>query len=668
MVLTVALVGNPNVGKSAIFNALTNLNQNVSNFPRTTVERKEGSMDIPGFGFCKISDLPGIYSLTANSLDEIVSRNFIIDQKPELVINIVDSSNLEHHLYLTVQLLELQVPMIICFNKIDIAEKMGIKIDYDKIGELLGTPIIKTIAYERTGIKELRKMIKTTLKSVTKHHRELPEIMILPSNIEEPLKELSSCFKTQKEESHRFSEHSRWMAIKYLEGDSDIINRVEKAKINGKVKDIVKETLISDPPLEFAKQRYSIVEKILKPTVKQPEITRTSVTELLDDILTHKWLGIPIFITMMWLVFQTTFALGEPFMLLVELIFYYFGNAIEVIFGSPEISPITAFLHGTVVDGLGSIVIFLPNIVILFLAIAVLEDSGYMARAAFNVDRILSAFGLHGQSFIPMALGIGCTIPAIMSTRSIRGESDRLITILVSPFISCSARLPVYVLFAGAFFPGNEGNVIFSLYLLGIIVAIIMALIFRKTLFREQISPFLIEFPPYLRPRLNAIVLKAWVNAKLFLRKAGYLIFLSVSIIWIMNELGLVEPLGKVMQPFFSPFGLDWQLSASLLFGFIAKEVVVGALGTMYGDIPEGNLTDYLAESSPLAGNPAAALGYVVFVLLYLPCVAAIGAIKGETNSWKWTMFSIAYTTIVAYIAALIVMLTFSFYSGIFGV
>ncbi|MFW9996213.1 MAG: ferrous iron transport protein B [Candidatus Odinarchaeota archaeon] len=674
--LTIALSGNPNAGKSVIFNALTGLNQQVSNFPRTTVERKNGTMELEEIGYAQITDLPGIYSLTAQSLDEIVSRDFIIDQRPELLVNIVDASNLDRHLYLTIQLIELQVPMIVCLNKLDIASSNGLEIDCVKLAEILGVPVIPMIATAGEGINRLRELINNTLKDSREHYIELAKDMTYSPQLESVIQEVMAVLEEQGGEDHRFKEHSRWMAIKYLEDDQDIIQRIEKADINGNLAKIRSAAGIDDPALEFANQRYQKIDNILSRVVSAPITRQESVTELLDDVLTHKWVGIPIFIFMMWMVFEFTFTIGDPFMELIELLFYYFGEFISMMFSSDIVvsvigvtgsSIVIDFIQGTIVDGVGSVIVFLPNIVILFIAIALLEDSGYMARAAFNMDRVLSSFGLHGQSFIPMALGIGCNIPGIMATRGMRSRADRLITIFITPFMSCSARLPVYVILAGAFFTGYEGTIILFMYLLGILVAIFMAFIFRQTLFRQEASPFLMEFPVYLRPELKSVGLKSWVRAKMFLRKAGHIIFLSVAVIWMMNEIGLIKPIGKIMQIFFFPFNLDWQLAAALLFGFVAKEIVVGGLGTMYGDLSEGNLQTYLAESSPLAGLPGTAFAYMVFVLLYMPCVATIGAVRGETNSWKWTAFVAAYTTSVAYVVALLAMFAFPLFGGLLG-
>jgi len=676
-VLTIALAGNPNAGKSVVFNALTGLNQKVSNFPRTTVERKDGNILLENVGYAQVTDLPGIYSLTAKSLDEIVTRDFLIDQRPELLVNIVDSSNLERHLYLTIQLIELQVPMIICLNKLDIAESNGLLIDHERLSEIFGVPVLPMVATTGKGLKELRELINKNLKDAHEHYIPLSKHMEFDQELESVIKDLSSQLKERGGDIHRFKEHSRWMSIKFLERDDDIIKRIREAGVNLNLQECIEKTGITDPSLEFASFRYKKIDKILTDAVSITVEPKRSLTELIDDVLTHKWVGIPIFIFMMWMVFEFTFTIGEPFMNLIELVFFYFGELVRLAFnndfminilGEAGCTTIISFLKGTIVDGVGSVVIFLPNIVILFIAIAILEDSGYMARAAFNMDRILSSFGLHGQSFIPMALGIGCSVPAIMATRCMRTRTDRLLTMMVVPFISCSARLPVYVILAGAFFPGYEGTVILLMYSLGIVVAIIMSFIFRNTIFKEEASPFLMEFPVYLRPELKSIALKSWVRSKLFIRKAGHIIFISVSIIWMMNEIGLVEPIGRIMQALFLPFNLDWQLSAALLFGFIAKEIVVGSLGTMYGDLTDDNLQTFLAADSSLAGNPGTALAYMVFVLLYMPCVAAIGAIRGETNSWKWTAFVVLYTSIIAYIVALLVMITFPLFDGLLGV
>ncbi|MHA1972012.1 MAG: ferrous iron transport protein B [Candidatus Hodarchaeales archaeon] len=664
--LTVALVGNPNVGKSVVFNALTGLQQHIANFPRTTVEKKTGIMLYQHVSI-EITDLPGIYSLTAHSTDEIVSRDFILDQEPQLVINIIDASNFERNLYLTLQLIELQVPLVICLNKTDLAASQGIYLDSEKLSKILGVHVIEMVAVKGKGIDSLRHFIGEAIQTTSPP----PKVLPFNSKIEDSISTLEKILHTYENTGHRLREHRRWIAIKILEDDEDILSRLKEKILNGRIFECKAQSGLKDPPLEFAEARYRLIEDIISQVLTSTQLEKRSKSDLLDDVLTHRFLGIPIFIILMWLVFEFTFSIARPFTLLIEIIFTYLGTIVSNLFPG-DIAIVAEFLNGTIIDGIGSIVIFLPNIVFLFLAIAILEDSGYIARATFLMDKVLTRLGLHGQSFIPMVLGFGCTVPAIMSTRGLRSDTDRMVTILVTPFISCGARLPVYIIFSAAFFPNSASLVTFSLYLLGIVVAVVMALILRKTIFSERASSFVIEFPAYLIPKLSSVGFKTWLNSKMFLRKAGGIIFVSVSAIWIMDKLGLIKPLGVVFSIFFAPFNLDWQLSAALLFGLIAKEVVVGSLGTMYlgNSSTESSLTTVLQDPSisSIAGSPAHAFAYMVFVLLYVPCVATISIIKHETNSWKWALFVVVYTIIVAYTASLLALFSFPLIAPIFGV
>ena len=664
--LTVALVGNPNVGKSVVFNALTGLRQHIANFPRTTVEKKTGTMLYNRISI-EITDLPGIYSLTAQTIDEIVSRDFILDQEPQLVVNILDASNFERNLFLTLQLMELQVPLVVCLNKSDLAETNGIAIDEKLLSEILGVKVIPLVAVKGLGIDELRNFIGESMETPV----PAPKILPFPSKIEHSIKALEEILLQYSVDAHRLRDHTRWVAIKVLEEDTEMAERLTEKGFDGGLERAKIKAGLTDPPLEFANIRYKLIEDIIVQTVRKDQRPPRTRSDLLDDVLTHQFLGIPIFIVLMWLVFEFTFSIADPFMVLVEVIFFYVGEIISSIFTN-DLAIVGEFLNGTLVDGIGSIVIFLPNIMFLFLAIAVLEDTGYIVRATFLMDKILTKFGLHGQSFIPMMLGFGCTVPAIMSARGLRSHTDRMVTIMVIPFISCGARLPVYIILSAAFFPASAPLVTLLLYFLGIIVAVGMALIFRKTVFTEEASSFIIEFPMYLIPKISSVGLKTWHNSKLFLRKAGGIIFMSITVIWLMDQIGLIKPLGSVVATVFAPFNLDWQLSAALLFGFVAKEVVVGSLGSMYlGDAgTESNLVSALQDPSisSLAGLPGHAFAYMVFVLLYVPCVATIGVIRSETNSWKWAGFVAVYTTLVAYIVALLTLFAFPLIAPVLGV
>jgi len=655
--MKIALAGNPNSGKTTLFNSLTGMRQHVGNWPGKTVEKKEGSFNYTGKKI-EVTDLPGTYSLTAYSIEEIVARDFIVDETPDVVINIVDASNLERNLYLTIQLIELGAKVILALNMNRFANKKGLEINVDKLSQLLGIPVVKIEAIDETGKKVL-------LDSVIEfHENKIQNKLKYGKEIEEHITELSNLIKAELNEKN-----PEWIALKLLEKDKQIIETVSKIQ-NGKkvmmnvrqVQNHLDKVFGEDVDAAIADARYGFIAGLLKESVKKPAIDKMTMSENIDKIVISKIFGIPLFLLAMYLLFQITFTVSGP---IINWINSGIGWLAESSMTFLEGVGAPAWLASLVGDGLfggvGSVLVFVPIIMIMFFIISLMEDSGYMARAAFIMDKVMHKIGLHGKAFIPFLLGFGCTVPAIMATRTLESRKDRIMTMLLSPMMSCSARLPVYVLFTAAFFAKNKTLIIFSIYLLGIIIAMLIGLIFKKTLFKGESSPFVMELPPYRIPTLKGSFMHMWEKGKLFIIKAGTVIFGAVLVIWFLSsvpfgveygsEQSLVGIIGKIIAPVFQPLGFgNWQAAVSLLFGFIAKEVIIGSMGTLYGVGQEG-------LSAVLHGSftPLSAYAFMVFVLLYVPCIAVIATIKKETNSWKWPAFTTVYLTVVAWIISFIV-------------
>jgi len=700
--LTIALAGNPNSGKTTVFNNLTGARQHVGNYPGVTVEKKEGALKYKDYKI-NIVDLPGTYSLTAYSIDEIVTRNFVIEEKPDVVIDVIDTSNLERNLYLATQFMELGVPLILALNMSDIAKKQGTKIDKKRLAELLGVPVVSTIATKKIGMNELLDEIVSLVEAGTEPEKT---IVHYGKEIREELKKLEEILKKDKPLRGKYP--SRWLAVKLLETDEEVIKKIEESSFSEEILSTVEKSTThlksifnDEPDAIIADRRYGFISGACSEAVSRNYETRHTSSDRIDKVLVNRVLGLPIFLGLMWLVFRFTFKASEPLMSWVEVAQESLGN----MFGGllPDGSAIQSLIVDGIIGGVGSVLVFVPIIFLLFLAMAVLEDSGYMARAAFIMDRLMHKIGLHGRSFIPMLLGFGCNLPAIMATRTIEDRKDRLVTILVNPFISCGARLPVYTLFIGAFFAERiAGNVLFSLYILGMIVAIVMAKIFRRFLFKGPASPFVMELPPYRIPTVKGLFIHMWERGVVYLKKAGTVIFVGCVLIWFLSNFpwqprysknynalieqaqeneGLVSKLenekafekmeksyagrlGRIISPVFRPLGFDdWKTSVGLIGGFIAKEVVVGTLGTLHsvGEADEESKTLRQAlqnqKRSDGSGmyNPLVAYSFMVFVLLYMPCVAVIAVIKRETNSWRWPIFTVVYTTAVAWMVAFVI-------------
>lgn len=656
---TIALAGNPNCGKTSIFNLLTKTRQHVGNWPGVTVEKKEGILKYKGKDF-NIVDLPGTYSLGAYSEDEVVARNFIINDKPDLVLNIVDSTNLERNLYLTMQLLEMGIDVIIALNIIDEARTKGIKIDVEALSEELGVKIIETSALKGEGIEKL-------IEEITKDGERNKKELSYGDELEGYLDEIESVIKS----NNIFLKYpSRWLAIKLLENDEYIKNII----LNDNTKELeqkivscsadIEENLGFDGEIAIVDKRYEIISKIIKGTVVKEKKEVETKGDKIDRIVTNKYLGIPIFALIMFLLYQITFTIGATLQEYTEGFIAFIGEKVVGYIeglGAPDM--FLSFLNDGVFGGIAAVISFLPLIMVMYLLIGVLEDSGYMARAAYVMDRIMRKLGLHGKTFVSMIVSIGCNVPGIMATRTLDNKKDRMIAILINPFISCGARLPIYALFVSAFFDKYQALILFLLYVLGIIVALIAGKIFSKTLFKGETSYFVMELPTYKMPSLKNIVLLMWDKAGAFLKKAGILILPAMIVLWVLgtfpigveqySENSLLGIIGRFVALIFNLAGFgNWQASVSLITGVLAKETVVATMGLVYSGIAEG---PHLVTTIQSIFTPLTAMSFMVMTLLYTPCLVALGAIKRETNSWKWTIFTAVYTFLVGLLGATLV-------------
>jgi ferrous iron transport protein B len=659
--IKIALAGNPNSGKTTIFNELTGARQHVGNWPGVTVEKKTGSTFYDNRSL-QVVDLPGTYSLGAYSEDEIVARDFLTSGDYDLVLNIINSGNLERNLYFTVQLLEMGVDLIAVLNMADEAEKKGIKIDHDSLSKMLGVPVVETVASKGEGVENL---LEETVKN-----RNLEE-EALKINYGFEIEDLISQIISHLEESNiNSSVNKRWLAVKLIERDPEAVKLLEKEVSNKnakKIKSLIAKTELK-ADLDFDSiiidKKYEFINQVVQKSVTRPapDEEPENISDKIDAVVTNKYLGIPIFMAVMWTIFQLTFTLGDPLIAYIEMFFEFSGAWIgSLLTGLGFSSLIVSFISDGIIGGVGSVLVFIPNIFLLFLAIAVLEDTGYMSRAAYVMDKVMSKLGLHGKSFIPMIIGFGCNVPGVMATRTLDSKRDRIISILINPLMSCSARLPVYVVFAGALFPNHGGLVVFSLYLMGILLAVTMAGVFNKFLIKGEKSHFVMELPPYRLPTFKGVVIHMWEKVGAFIKKAGTIIFSVAVLIWVMANLpvgveyasaeSLIGRFGQLTAPIFAPLGFgNWQAASSLVFGILAKEVVVSTLGVVYA-AGEGGLRSVLAANF----SPLAAYSFLTMVLIYTPCAATLGAIKAETQSWKWPIISAVYLFVLAWIVSFII-------------
>lgn len=698
--INVALVGNPNCGKTSLFNIASGAHEHVGNYSGVTVDAKEGFFDFQGYHF-RIVDLPGTYSLSAYSPEEIYVRKHIIEETPDVIINVVDASNLERNLYLTTQLIDMNVMMVIALNMYDELEASGNKLDHETLSELFGVPMVPTVCRRAEGIDKLfhiiieiyegsdfvTKNVKKNVRSEVMDELETWHKDFVPEDhygkqgffrhihvnhgpiIEKSIENIKKAIRENERIRYKYS--TRFLSIKLLENDKDI-ERIVRALPNGekilnvrdKEAENIRKAMNEDSEQAITDAKYGFITGALKETFTDNHLEKEQTTRVIDSIVTHRIWGYPIFFFFLYIMFEGTFVLGEYPMMGIEWLVEQFGNLVGNYM--PE-GPLKDLIVDGIIGGVGGVIVFLPNILILYFFISLLEDSGYMARAAFIMDKIMHRMGLHGKSFIPLIMGFGCNVPAIMASRMIEDRKCRLITMLVNPFMSCSARLPIYLVLIGAFFPNSGSLVLLGIYAFGILLAVLVARLFSRFLVKGDDTPFVMELPPYRIPTSKTILRHTWEKGAQYLKKMGGIIMIASIVIWFLGyypnhnayetvaeqqEHSYIGQIGKAIEPAIEPLGFDWKLGIGLISGVGAKELVVSTLGVLYTneeDIESVNLSDRI----PI--TPIVALGYMLFVLLYFPCIATIVAIKQESGSWRWAIFAACYTTALAWLVAFVV-------------
>ena len=706
--INVALVGNPNCGKTSLFNIASGAHEHVGNYSGVTVDAKEGFFDFQGYHF-RIVDLPGTYSLSAYTPEEIYVRKHIIDETPDVIINVVDASNLERNFYLTTQLIDMNVRMVIALNMYDELEASGNKLDYLKLSQLFGVPMVPTVCRKGEGIDKLfhviigiyegsdfltqkKEEIRTEVLEDLRdwHETYVPdhkfgshseEEHIRPRGLfrhihinhgpelERSIQAVKKMISVNEQIRHKYS--TRFLAIKLLENDKDIElfvetlpNGNEILALRDKEAQRIYNVMNEDSEQAITDAKYGFITGALKETFTDNHMEKEQTTRVIDSIVTHRIWGYPIFFLFLYIMFEGTFVLGDYPMQGIEWLVDQLGNLIR---NNMAEGPLKDMLVDGIIGGVGGVIVFLPNILILYFFISVMEDSGYMARAAFIMDKIMHRMGLHGKSFIPLIMGFGCNVPAIMASRTIEDRKCRLITMLVNPLMSCSARLPIYLVMVGAFFPNQASFVLLCIYATGIILAVLMARLFSKFLVKGDDAPFVMELPPYRMPTTKSILRHTWEKGAQYLKKMGGIIMIASIIIWFLGyyphhdaydtvaeqqENSYIGQIGKAVEPVIEPLGFDWKLGIGLISGVGAKELVVSPLGVLYTneeDVENVNLSDRI----PI--TPLAALAYMLFVLIYFPCIATLAAIKQESGSWKWALFAAGYTTVLAWGIAFVV-------------
>ena len=677
--INVALVGNPNCGKTSLFNFVSGAHERVGNYSGVTVDAKEGHAEYKGYIF-NIVDLPGTYSLSAYSPEELYVRKQITESTPDVIINVIDASNLERNLYLTTQLVDMNLKIVGALNMFDEFEARGDKLDNDKLGELFGIPFVPTVFRSGRGINELFDMvinvyegIKDPLKNNIRHIH-----LNHGKYIERAIDEVKAEIQKNEQIRHKYS--TRFLAIKLLEKDQKIENVAKQLpnkddifKVRDKAIDYILKETKEDSETAIMNAKYGIIHGALQEAgSEEGKKTDTyQMTHVLDAIITNRYFGFPLFFIFLYIMFEVTFTLGQYPMDWIEAGVEATSNIMSSLL---PVGPLRDMIVDGAIAGVGAVIVFLPQILILYTFISFMEDSGYMARAAFIMDKVMHKMGLHGKSFIPLIMGFGCNVPAVMATRTIENRRSRLITILVLPFMSCSARLPIYIMIIGTFFAVKyQSLIMITLYVTGIILAVIMSRIFSKWLIKGDDTPFVMELPPYRFPTLKAITRHTWEKGKQYLKKMGGIILVASLIVWALGyfphdnnldrqtqqEHSYIGQIGKVVEPIFRPQGFDWKLDVSLMAGIGAKEIVASTMGVLYAD-DESVADDNEADSEKYNKlyvkmtndgiTPLIAFSYLLFVLIYFPCIATIAAIKSETGSWKWAMFAALYTTLLAWI------------------
>lgn len=718
-VIRVALVGNPNCGKTSLFNVASGSHEHVGNYSGVTVDAKEGRFEYKGYKFVLV-DLPGTYSLSAYSPEELYVRKNLIDNVPDVVINVVDASNIERNLYLTAQVIDMNLKVVMALNMYDELKDKGDELDIKQLGYLLGMPVCPTVSRDGTGIPEL---FDTVIKIYTQSDPKLARHIHINhgAELEKSIDRIKLLL--QKNQSLRDKYSTRYLAIKYLEDDKDIEKIIDTLPNRDEIISarVIEEQRIIDllhtnTESAIVDAKYAFIQGALAETYKphQDATPRKTVTDKIDAIVTNKWMAFPIFIAVLYLIFQTTFAVGDYPMQWIDWFVGKFGDFVATFMADGWLKDLVV---DGIISGVGSVLVFLPNILILYFFISLMEDSGYMSRAAFIVDKLMHKIGLHGKSFIPMVMGFGCNVPAIMATRAIESRKSRMITIAIIPFMSCAGRLPIFVLLAGAFFPHNAALVLLGIYLLGIVLAILSAIVLSKFV-KDDDLPFVMELPPYRIPTAKAIWRHTWEKGQQYLQKMATTILICSVIIWFLGyfpknkelmaaqeeyatlaqtpagrlsanadevdvnaatatkqelmtridslyayqqENSYIGQLGRMVSPALDPLGFNWKMDVGLLTGIAAKELVVSTLGVMYSEgakVSEGHdMSEDTQLQSALVNDvtPAAALSFMVFILLYFPCVATFVAIKNETGKWRWAVACCAYTMAVAWIMSFIV-------------
>lgn len=687
--INVALIGNPNCGKTSLFNIASGAHEHVGNYSGVTVDAKAGVFHHKGYTF-NIVDLPGTYSLDSYSPEELYVRRYLRDNTPDVIINVVVASNLERNLYLTTELIDMDRPMVIALNMYDELEASGDSIDFGLLAGMIGVPIVPTVSRDGRGIDSLFDTVIDVYEGQSEAVRHVH--VQLSGATEKAVKVLNSALKADKTIDNRFS--PRYLAIKMLEHDSEAEDIIRAStspdeyrrylELRDSLAEQVEQATCEDIVSSIAADKYGFIAGALAETLSKGEIDTTQRTRIIDSIVTSPLFGFPIFLAIMIFIFWATFAIGGYPMEWIGSGVSWLGDLVRGIL--PD-GPLKDLICDGIIGGVGAVIVFLPNILILYFCISFLEDSGYMSRAAFIMDKLMHHIGLHGKSFIPMIMGFGCSVPAIMASRAIESRASRIVTILITPFMSCSARLPIYVLLVGTFFSTHAAFVIAALYMLGVLVAVGTSKLLRRFWFKTDVVPFVIELPPYRLPTFKASLRHMWSKGEQYLRKMGGIILVASIIVWALDYFprhdddtavatvstlddsainpdsdSFLEMIGKAINPVMEPIGMTWRASVAAVAGIPAKEIVVSSLGVLYTGNEEATdqmLGERLQQINPATGEPdftpASALAFLVFVLLFCPCIATLAAIARETGSWRYSLFSAVYSTIVAWLISFVV-------------